>query len=207
MSRRSYDLSKGTRVYRFFLKLSLVMAYLGGIMLVGLILLTCVSVIGRSLNGVLHSDFIEGLMPGVATALLGMGIGPINGDYELIEAGIAFSIFAFLPLCQISGAHATVDIFTAKLSDRNNRILRMIIEVVFAAVLVLIAMQLYEGMQSKMRSGQTTLLIEFPVWWGYRLSLIGARVAAAVAVYLAIMRIAECFTGRAILPVDEGADH
>lgn len=194
-------------MHRFFLKLSHIMAYLGGVMLVALIVLICVSVGGRSLNGILHSDLITGLMPGVATALLSLGIGPVNGDFELIESGVAFSIFAFLPLCQITGGHASVDIFTAKFPDRVNRVLRMVTEIVFAAVLVLIAVQLYLGLLSKMESGQTTLLLEYPVWWGYALSLTGAAAAAAVSVYLAVMRSIECVAGQAILPADLGADH
>jgi len=194
-------------VYRFFLKLSQVMAYLGGTMLCALILLTCVSVLGRSLAGFLHGDFMEGAMPGVAAALLGLGIGPVNGDFELIEAGVAFSIFAFIPLCQITGGHASVDIFTSRLSDRVNRILRALTEVVFAAILVLIAWQLFQGMLSKMSSGQTTFLIEFPIWWAYLLSLTGAVVAGVVGTYLALMRVQEFLSGRAILPADLGADH
>jgi hypothetical protein len=62
-------------------------------------------------------------------------------------------------------------------------------------------------MQSKFRSGQTTFLVEFPVWWAYALSLIGAVVAAAVGVYVAVTRLCETVTGQQILPVDLGADH
>lgn len=194
-------------MYPVFMKLSRLMAYLGGAMLVILILLTCVSVSGRLLNGALHSDFMVGFAPAFAQWALGMGIGPINGDFELIEAGIAFSIFAFMPICTLSGAHAAVDIFTAAMSDKANQILRTITAVVFAAVFVLIAVQLWGGMQAKLRSGQTTFLIEFPVWWAYALSLTGAVVAAIIAVYVAVMRVVETLTGREILPYDLGADH
>ncbi|WP_211096160.1 TRAP transporter small permease [Flavimaricola marinus] len=189
------------------LKLSRLMAYLGGLMLIALILMACVSIVGRSLNGVLHSDFFQGGLKGFADWALALGIGPINGDFELIEAGIAFSIFSFLPLCQISGGHATVDIFTSQMSDRANRILRVIIDILFAAVIVLIAVQLLGGMQSKMRSGQTTLLIQFPVWWAYAPSVVGAAVAAIISIYIAVVRLAEAATGQAILPADLGADH
>lgn len=194
-------------MYPFFLKLSRLMAYMGGLMLVVLIVLTCLSVLGRSLNGMLHSDFVVGIMPGVSAWFLSLGIGPINGDFELIEAGIAFSIFAFLPLCTLTGGHAAVDIFTAQLSPRVNRILRMLTDIVFAGVLVLIAVQLFGGMQTKMRSEQTTFLIEFPLWWAYALSLCGAVMAAIVSVFLAALRLMEAVKGRDILPEDVGADH
>lgn len=194
-------------MYPIMLKISRLMAYLGGIMLVLLVLLACVSILGRTANQWLHADMMQGGLKGFSDWALSLGIGPVNGDFELIEAGIAFSIFSFLPLCQITGGHATVDIFTAKMSDRTNRILRLITEIVFAAVIVLIAVQLWGGLQSKLRSGQTTFLIEFPVWWAYALSMIGAAVAAVVAVYLAVMRIVEAATGQKFLPEDLGADH
>ena len=194
-------------MYKLLLTLSRWMAYLGGAMLLLLILLTCISVFGRLLNSGLHSDFMEGFAPGLAKWLLGLGIGPIYGDVELTEAGIAFAIFAFLPWCHLTGGHAAVDIFTNKLTPRAARFLHMAIAVVFGAVMVLIAVQLFAGMQSKMRSGQTTFLIEFPLWWAYALSMFGAVLAAVVAVYLASVRLVEAVHGRAIIPRDAGAEH
>ena len=194
-------------MYPFFLTLSKLMAWLGGIMLTALILLVCASVLGRELNGILHGPMMTGLAPGLATWLLDLGIGPVNGDFEMVEAGIAFSIFAFLPLCQITGGHATVDIFTAQMSEGANRVLRGVTEVIFAAVLVLIAVQLYGGMMSKLNSGQVTLELAFPVWWSYAISLLGAVLAALVAVYLACVRAVEMVTGRVVLPADLGAEH
>lgn len=183
------------------------MAYLGGIMLILLITLTCVSVLGRSLNGLFHSSFAEHLAPAFSKWALASGIGPVNGDFELIETGVAFSIFAFLPLCQFSGAHASVDIFTSKMSGWTERLLQFLIDVVFAAVLLLIAVQLYSGMASKMRSGQTTFLLEFPLWWAYGLSMIGAAVAAVVAVYIALVRTVELVSGNSVLPVRPSSGH
>ncbi len=172
-------------------------------MLVALIVLTCLSVLGRKLNDMLHGMVEGGVMAGPARWFLDAGVGAIYGDFELIEAGIAFAIFAFLPLCQISGGHASVDIFTAKLPPRANRALRAVTEAIFAAVLVLIAVQLAAGMFSKLRSGQTTFLLQFPLWWAYALSLTGAAAAAIVAVYMASVRALEAAQGRAILPPEE----
>ncbi len=194
-------------MYPFFLKLSRLMAYLGGIMLVGLIFLTVASVTGRALNGGMHSDFMQSTFPAFAGWLLGLGVGPINGDFELIEAGVAFSIFAFIPLCQITSGHASVDIFTRLMSARKNRILRFLTDTVFAMVLVLIAVQLFGGLQTKLRSGQTTFLLEFPIWWAYAISMIGAVIAALVGVFVAVMRFRELVTGTEILPSELSADH
>ena len=103
------------------------MAICGGLVLALLILLICISVVGRSLNGVLHG-WIGTALPAVSAWLLQAGVGPINGDFELVEAGVAFSIFSFLPLCQIFGGHASVDIFTSKLPRGVSRGLQMVID-------------------------------------------------------------------------------
>ena len=194
-------------MHSVFMTLSRVMAYLGGVMLCALVVLTCLSVLGRELNDIAHTWIDAGILPGLAQTVLDLGVGPINGDFELIESGVAFAIFAFIPLCQITGGHASVDIFTAMMSPRSNRILSAVIEVVFAAVLVLIAVQIFAGMQSKIRTGQTTLLLEFPVWWAYAPSVAGAVMAACVAIYMAIQRVREAVTGRQIVPVAAGAEH
>ena len=193
-------------MYVFFLKLSRFMAYLGGGMLSALILLTCLSVVGRSLNGLMHIDFMAETAPSLAAWLLGSGLGPISGDYELIEAGIAFAIFAFLPICQISGGHATVDVFTARLSPTKSRWLQTVIDIAFAVVLGVIAVQLLAGTISKYNSGQVTFLLEIPLWWAYALSLCGAGVAAIVGIFMAIARVVELATGQALLPENAGAD-
>lgn len=194
-------------MHGFFGHLARLFAKLGGYVLAVLIILTCLSILGRSLNTVLNTDVVQSVAPGLAAMLLEWGIGPIKGDFELVEAGMAFAIFSFLPLCQLNGAHASVDIFTSKLPLRANRLLRAVIEVVFAAVLILIAWQLFEGMQSKRNSGETTFYLEFPIWWAYAVSLVAAIVAAIVSIYVAAMRVVESATGNRVLPPELEADH
>lgn len=194
-------------MYRFFFGLSRLMAVVGGIVLSALIVMVCVSIAGRALNGFLHADMMQSTLPGLADWLLDLGIGPVNGDFELVEAGIAFAIFSFLPYCQITSGHAVVSIFTDWMPMRAQQVLRMIIEILFALVLVMIAIQLKEGMDGRIRSGQTTFLLQFPIWWAYALSLVGATIAAAVAVYMALIRTAEAFTGRELIADDMGAEH
>ena len=182
------------------------MAVLGGIVLSALVILTCVSVVGRGLNSILHSGAIQGSMPGLAETLLATGIGPVQGDYELVEAGIAFAIFAFMPLCQITAGHASVDIFTSRLPVRVNRFIQMIVELIFGVVLIVIAQRLYAGMMSKMSYNETTFLLQFPIWWAYALSLSAALLAAIVGIYMAVVRIVEFFTMRTIVAAAE-VDH
>ena len=83
----------------------------------------------------------------------------------------------------------------------------MLVEIAFAAVLVLIAWRLYDGMIAKMRYGETSFLLQFPVWWAYAASLFGSVVAALVGVYMAAVRTVEFFTGRILVRDGAGADH
>nr|WP_086016994.1 TRAP transporter small permease [Wenxinia marina] len=184
-----------------------VMALLGGLVLVALVILTCLSVIGRGLVTLGHSDVLTGAAPGLAGWLNGTGVGPIPGDFELVEAGVAFAIFAFLPICQLRSGHATVDIFTNLMPGGIARTLVVFWEIVLALTLVLIAWRLYEGFSDKLRNGQTTFLLQFPVWWAYGASLIAASAAALVGVWCAAARAAETVTGRPIMPPPGEADH
>ena len=181
------------------------MAICGGLVLTVLIVLICISVIGRSLNGLLHG-WIGAVMPGISAWALDLGVGPINGDFELVEAGVAFAVFAFLPLCQISAGHASVDIFTAKLPTRINRLLQLAIDVIFAVVLIAIAYQLYNGMLSKQRYGDTTFLLQFPIWWAYAASLSGSILTAVISFYVAGIRALELMRGEDILSQEAGLD-
>ncbi|MEE4346857.1 MAG: TRAP transporter small permease [Paracoccaceae bacterium] len=193
-------------MHRFMNGLARAMAVLGGLVLTALIILVCVSVLGRALNTLLHSGPVTAVLGDFAKTLLDTGVGPILGDFELVEAGVAFAIFAFIPLCQITGGHATVDIFTAALSVKVNRMIQMVVDIIFAGVLILIAVQLYEGLLSKMQYRETSFLLQFPIWWSYAASLVGAVVAAVVGVYIAIVRVAEFFRNQTILSIG-GADH
>ncbi|QFT58714.1 Tripartite ATP-independent periplasmic transporter, DctQ component [Sulfitobacter sp. THAF37] len=179
-------------------------AILGGFVLLALIVLTTLSIVGRSLNKFLHTDFFDTALTGLSQFLLDLGVGEINGSYELLEAGVAFAIFSFLPICQLFGAHATVDIFTSGLPDRVNRWIAAFWEVVLTAVIVLLIWRLFGGLERYYGNGETTLFLQFPVWWAYACSFAAGIVACIVAVWCATMRVMVAVQGRDLLPTDLG---
>ncbi len=188
-------------------RLARFMAVLGGLVLTVLVILTCVSVLGRGLNTLGHSAVLTSLSDGAAQALIATGVGPITGDFELVEAGIAFAIFAFLPYAQLHHAHATVDIFATTFPHWFNRFLVLFWEIVLSAVILLITWRLYAGMEGKISNGETTFLLQFPVWWAYAASFAAAVTASIVAIYCAVARVLDLVTGRSHLPNSEGAHH
>lgn len=182
------------------------MALIGGLVLTALILLVCLSVLGRSGNTIAHMDGVQAQIPWLSDLLLSLGVGPVPGDFEIVEAGIAFSIFAFLPICQLRGGHATVDVFTSFLPKRSNGWLRAFWEIMLMLAIVLITWRLGVGLADKISTGETTLLLGFPKWWGYAASLLAAVTASFVAIYCSYARVIEAVSGTPLMD-EEGAAH
>ena len=62
-------------MHEFMQKLSRLFALLGGIVLTVLIVIVCLSILGRLLNSVLNGDLMQQALPGVANYLLALGVG------------------------------------------------------------------------------------------------------------------------------------
>ena len=166
-------------MYRVMSGLAHGIAVIGGLVLLAIIIMTCVSLLGRE-----------------------TGLGEITGNYEILEAGVAFAIFSFFPICQLYGGHATVDVFTSGLGPRALRWLAAFWEVILSAIIVFLAWRLFGGLERYWNNGETTLFLQFPVWWAYGASFSAACIAGIVAVYCAAVRVLEAATGRAILPAE-----
>lgn len=143
--------------------LSRLLAIIGGLVLIALVVIVTLSVTGR--------------------ALISFGLRPVPGDFELVEAGCAFAVFSFLPWCHFRRGHVTVDI----LMNAAPRALRNWLEcgsnVVMTLVVGLLAWRFVLGFGDKLRYGETTFILQFPVWWAYLACLPGAFLAVAVAAY------------------------
>ncbi|MBM2323895.1 TRAP transporter small permease [Marivita cryptomonadis] len=132
------------------------MALAGGAVLLCIIVLTCVSIIGRA------------LVP------FDIGVGPIRGIYDMTEIGMAAAIFAFLPWAQFNEAHARVDLFQPVMPKSMDRFLDLAFNLAMLVVAAVGTWRLYLGMQDKLSFGETTLIAQIPVWQGYAASLLGA---------------------------------
>jgi TRAP-type C4-dicarboxylate transport system permease small subunit len=137
----------------------------GGLVLVALVAMTCVSIAGR--------------------ALTGLGLGPVPGDYELVEIGIGFAVFAALPWCHLRRGHATVELFAPLYGGAVNRALDVVIDLAVLAVALLLAWRLADGMLDKKGYFETTFILGIEIWQGYALGLAGAAVFCIVALWRA----------------------
>jgi TRAP-type C4-dicarboxylate transport system permease small subunit len=174
-------------VTRFIHRLATATALIGGAVLVLIILMTCLSILGR--------------------ALIPFGLGPVPGDYELVEAGIGFAVFCFLPLAQVQVAHATVDVFTSGMSQQANRVIVAFWELLAAAVMIFIAARLWQGIWAMDRANQTSMFLQFRLSWVYGACMVPAVVGAVVTLWSAWDRIFAALTGRETRSVTGGAEH
>lgn len=165
---------------RVLTRIARALAYFGGVILAGIALMTVASITGR--------------------ALVWAGLGPITGDFELVEAGCAIAVFAFLPWCQLNRGHVTVDIFVQNLPSRVFAILGFIGDILVALAAIVIGWRFYLGFGEKYPYGsetfrevmgmgskpffpETTYELELPVWISYGLALIGAIFFVVVSLY------------------------
>lgn len=156
--------------------LSIALAIVGGVALIALTAITCISIFGRV------------LVP------LDIGIGPIRGIYDIIEICIAAAVFAFLPWAQYNEAHARVDLFQWALPKKLDQFLDLIFNLAMLIVAAVGTYRMYWGMRDKISYGETTLIAQIPVWQGYALGLIGATGFVIVAAFC-VLRAARRLTG------------
>ena len=169
-----------------------VMALTGGAILLVLMAVTCLSVLGRMLNTFGNMSWLKSNLIPLAEML--QRFAPINGDFELVEMGIALAVFLFLPWCQLNQRHAAVDVFTRRaLPGRINALLLLLWEGLLVGLLGLMSLRLYAGMNDRILYNETTFLLQWPVWWAYAACTIAGALATLVGLYSVRMRFDAMF--------------
>ena len=115
---------------------------------------------------------IVGGLLSVASALLvttsvtlrWLGFGSINGDFELVQIGVALSVFCFLPLTQARRGNIMVDTFTGWLPLRVQRAMDAFWDFVYAGFMALTAWCLMNGARDALASGLTSAMLGLNLW-------------------------------------------
>lgn len=156
------------------------LATIGGALLVALAVVTVASVLGRSMGWA--------------------GLGPITGDFELVEAGCAIAIFLFLPYCQMRRGHVTVDVVARLLPGRIQAAMGVVGDALITVAAFVVLWRLWLGFGEKFPFGsdalrdalnfgskpyfaETTYELQLPIWIPFGLSLIGAATFFIVSAY------------------------
>ncbi|HEX4894979.1 MAG TPA: TRAP transporter small permease [Solimonas sp.] len=140
-------------------RLARLSALLAGALIVGVALLTCVSLIGRNTTG-----------------------ATLAGDFELTGVAAGAAIALFLPWCQLRRGHIIVDFFTARAGARTNALLDRFGALVLGLMLALIAWRCTVGGLSAWRNHSGTMMLNFPEWIVYALMVPPLGLAAVIAV-------------------------
>ena len=165
--------SSEAKVGRVMERIARLLAYFGGFVLISIGIMTVVSTIGRAFVG------------------LQIGLGPIPGDFELVEAGTAVAIFCFMSWCHLNQGHVTVDIVADYLPKSVNGLLVLIGNILVLIVAFVIVWRLWMGFGEQVTwfsqpvrdvlgfgykpfTNNTTYILGMPFWYSYLLSVIGA---------------------------------
>ena len=144
------------------LRLAKLMAIGGGLVFVALVVMSIVSIVGRK----------------IASA-------PVPGDVELLQVCSAFAAASFFAYCHLNGGDVKVDFFTHNLAPSKVHFMDAIGSLLVGIFGALIAWRAGAGALSVRESGETTMILGWPLWIGQMLMVPGFVLLAAAGLYMA----------------------
>lgn len=134
----------------FIYGLARAMAWFGGAVLTLIALVSVASIAGRALSG--------------------FGLGPVPGDFELVEVGTALAVFCFLPLAHLKRGHASVDLFWPYYPTAMKKVLDILANLLMLLAWVLLVWRMGVGLMDYRENAEVTFILQMPVWWGWAAS-------------------------------------
>ena len=135
-------------------------AILAGVLLTGITLMTCISLIGRNTVGI-----------------------TLVGDFELTGIATGAAIALFMPWCQLKRGNIIVDFFTARahavLNDRLDRLGALLLTLVFA----LLAWRTTLGGINAYATHSSSMMMGLPEWIVYAAMVPPFALTTAIALY------------------------
>ena len=108
---------------------------------------------------------------------------PLPGDYEVVEILCAVAVFLFFPYTHLTGGNITAEFFTAGLPRRAQRALDLVNDVIFALAALVLAWRLGAGLVNKLQTGEVSILIGIPIWWGFVVAVLSMALLAIVCLW------------------------
>ena len=129
---------------KFLDTLARVFAVLAGLLLTGITLMTCASLIGRNTTG-----------------------WTILGDFEISGFAAGAAIALFMPLCQMRRGNIIVDFFTARARASTQQALDRLGALLLALMMALMTWRTTLGGLSAWNSQSGSMMLGVPEWWVY----------------------------------------
>lgn len=144
------------------------LSILGGLLIVGVMLMTCYSLIGR--------NFFQ---------------SPLIGDFELTAIGCGMAMALFMPYCQLKRENIMVDFFTARMPASTNAKLDRMGSLLMTALYGVLGWRAGFGAVRAHEGEGASMLIGFPDWIVYACMCVGLSVAALMALAQVLGMVAE----------------
>ena len=151
-----------TPLGRLLERMSRLLAFIGGLLLVAITLMASYSIAMRTLLD-----------------------EPLLGDVELVQMGCGIAIVFFLPLCQLRRGNVIVDVFTLHASERVRNTLDAIGGVLMALAAALLAWRSWLGTMDAYGTGEESIIMGLPLWWSMSAFAPGFALLTVVALYTA----------------------
>jgi TRAP-type C4-dicarboxylate transport system permease small subunit len=142
----------------FLEKLAKLCAVLAGVLLVGITLLTCISVIGRDTIG-----------------------KAIVGDFELVGVAAGAAIALFMPWCQIKRGNIIVDFFTSRASLTTQEKLDRIGALLVGLFMAVMTWRTSLGGLNAFQNQSGSMMLGFPDWITFAFMVPPLALAAVIA--------------------------
>ena len=126
------------------------------------------------------------LLVTTSVTLRWLGYGGINGDFELVQIGVALSVFCFLPLTQARRGNIVVDTFTGWLPVSTQRAIDAFWDLVYAGFMALVAWCLMNGAREAVTSGLNSTMLAVPLWPVFAASVLAIIFLVITAVDTAV---------------------
>jgi TRAP-type C4-dicarboxylate transport system permease small subunit len=147
---------------RVLLRLSKWAAIGGGLVFVALVVMSIVSIVGRKLFSM-----------------------PVPGDVELLQVCSAFAAASFFAYCHLVSGDVKVDFFTHHMKPSRLHLMDAIGSLLVAAFGWLIAWRAGVGAWGVKESGETTMILGWPLWIGQMLMVPGFVLLGIAGLYMA----------------------
>ncbi len=153
---------------RVLLAVAKVLAIIGGLLFVGLVVMSIVSIVGRKLLS-----------------------APVPGDVELLQMIAAAASAAFFAYCHLNHGDVKVDFFTAAAPPWVNHALDAFGSLLVGLVGAVLTWRVYVGAIGTQESGETSAILDIPVWWAQIAMVPGFAMLALAGFYMAARHVQE----------------
>jgi TRAP-type C4-dicarboxylate transport system permease small subunit len=138
----------------------------GGLVFVGLVAMSIVSIVGRKLFS-----------------------WPVPGDVEVLQMCAAFASSTFFAWCHLVNGDVKVDFFTHKLPPHVVAVMDAIGSLLVGLFGALLAWRTAAGALSVREVGETSAVLGWPVWLAQALMVPGFALLAAAGLYMSVQRL------------------